>query len=89
MSDLNIDQVEDYNLNYLNFGPSIECVYELVDNFEISHKSIYRTNMTDFLDNVDVNNLDIYATSTTDNQIDVMLGFKFCLNHKNVLIMIL
>ena len=83
LSDLNIDQVEDYNLNYLNFGPSIECVYELVDNFEISLKSIYRTNMTDFLDNVDVNNLrDIYATTATDNQIDVMLGFKFCLNNK-------
>ena len=39
--------------------------------------------MTDFLDNVDVNNLrDIYATTANDNQIDVMLGFKFCLNNK-------
>jgi len=86
MSVLNIDQLEDYNLYYLNFGPSIECSYELVDNFELFVKSIYRKNTTDILDNVNVNNQrGISSTNSTDNQLDLMFGIKFQFNNKQAI----
>jgi len=86
MSILNIDQLEDYNLYYLNFGPSIECSYELVDNFELFVKSIYRKNTTDILDNVNVNNQrGISSTNSTDNQLDLMFGIKFQFNNKQAI----
>ena len=84
LSKLNTDQLDEYNLNYLSFGPSIECSYELIDNFEIFIKSIYRKNTIDLLDNVNVNNIrGVSSTNATDNQLDLMFGIKFLLNNKN------
>ena len=86
LSELNIDQYDQYNLRYLNFGPFIECSYQLVDNFEIFVKSIYRKNTTDILDNINVkNNRGIASDNATDNQLDLMFGFKFQFNNNKTL----
>ncbi|MDG1917190.1 MAG: hypothetical protein P8I29_05155 [Flavobacteriales bacterium] len=86
MSQLNIDQLEDYNLNYFSFGPTIECSYQLVDNFEIFVKSHYRKNTNDLLDNVNIyNQRDIPSSNETDNQIDLMFGIKFQFNNKQAI----
>lgn len=86
LSELNLDQYDQYNLGYLNFGPSIECSYQLVDNFEIFIKSIYRKNTSDILDNINVKNTrGIASDNATDNQLDLMFGFKFQFNNNKTI----
>lgn len=78
LSELNIDELNDYPLSYFYFGPLLECKVELVENFDLTFKSIYKKNLTDLLDNVDVNNLrDVQATNQTDNQMDFLVGVTF------------
>lgn len=81
LSELNVDELNDYPLSYFYFGPLLECEVELVENFDLTIKSIYKKNLTDLLDNVNVNNLrDIPATNQTDNQIDLYVGVRFNLS---------
>lgn len=81
LSDLNLDGFEKYPTNFFSFGPAIGCSYEIVDNFEISAKTIYRKNMTDLLDNIKINNTRaITANSQDDNQFDFFLGITFNLS---------
>lgn len=81
LSDLNLDQLEEYPTSFFSFGPALSCSYEIVENFEISAKTVYRKNMTDLLDNINVNNTrDITANSQDDNQLDFYLGIKFNLS---------
>jgi hypothetical protein len=84
LSELNIDELEDYPTYFFSLGPSIECSYELLNNFEISAKANYRNNFTDLLDNVNSSNLrDISINSKNDNQIDLFVGFKFNITKNN------
>ena len=81
LSDLNLDGFEEYPTYFFSFGPAIGCSYEIVDNFEISAKTIYRKNMTDLLDNINTNNIrDITANTQDDNQLDFFLGITFNLS---------
>ena len=81
LSELNVDGLNDYPLSYFYFGPLLECEVELVENFDLTIKSIYRKNLTDLLDNVNINNLrDIPATNQTDNQLDLFVGVRFNLS---------
>lgn len=81
LSDLNLDQLEEYPTYFFSFGPSLSCSYEVVENFEILAKTIYRKNMTDLLDNINLNNTrDITANSQDDNQLDFYLGIRFNLS---------
>ena len=81
LSDLNLDGFEKYPTYFFSFGPAISCSYEIVDNFEISAKTIYRKNMTDLLDNIKINNTRaITANSQDDNQFDFFLGITFNLS---------
>jgi hypothetical protein len=81
LSELNVDGLNDYPLSYFYFGPLLECEVELVENFDLTIKSIYKKNLTDLLDNVNVNNLrDIPATNQTDNQLDLFVGVRFNLS---------
>lgn len=87
LSELNIDNLNDYPLTYFYFGPLLACEVELVKNFDLTFKSIYRKNLTDLLDNVTVNNFrDVPATNQTDNQMDLFVGVRFNLskNYKSV-----
>ena len=81
MSDANIDQLDDYKLNFFNLGPYIEMSYKIVENFEVCAKTIYRKNTSDLLDNISVNNIrNVSSSSKSDNQIDLLLGIKFKIN---------
>jgi hypothetical protein len=81
LSELNVDGLNDYPLSYFYFGPLLECEVELVENFDLTIKSIYKKNLTDLLDNVNVNNLrDVPATNQTDNQLDLFVGVRFNLS---------
>jgi hypothetical protein len=81
LSELNVDGLNDYPLSYFYFGPLLECEIELVENFDLTIKSIYKKNLTDLLDNVNVNNLrDVPATNQTDNQLDLFVGVRFNLS---------
>lgn len=81
LSALNLDGFDEYPTYFFSFGPAIGCSYEIVDNFEISAKTIYRKNMTDLLDNINIENTrDITANSQDDNQIDFFLGITFNLS---------
>ena len=80
MSDANIDQLDDYKLNFFNLGPYIEMSYKIVENFEVCAKTIYRKNTSDLLDNISVNNIRNVSSSKSDNQIDLLLGIKFKIN---------
>lgn len=81
LSELNVDGLNDYPLSYFYFGPLLECEVELVENFDLTIKSIYRKNLTDLLDNVNINNLrDVPATNQTDNQLDLFVGVRFNLS---------
>ena len=84
LSDLNLDQSEDYKTNYFSFGPSLECSFKLVDRIEVSIKSVYRKNTTDFIDNVDVyNQRGISAKTNSDDHLDLFVGLKFNFNSNN------
>ena len=79
LSNMNLDGFEE-QLTF-GFGPAIGCSYEIIDNFEISLKTIYRKNMTDLLDNININNTrDITANTQDDNQLDFFLGITFNLS---------
>lgn len=81
LSALNLDGFDEYPTYFFSFGPAIGCSYEIVDNFEISAKTIYRKNMTDLLDNINIENTrDITANSQDDNQLDFFLGITFNLS---------
>lgn len=81
LSELNVDGLNDYPLSYFYFGPLLECEVELIENFDLTIKSIYKKNLTDLLDNVNVNNLrDVPATNQTDNQLDLFVGVRFNLS---------
>ena len=81
MSDANIDQLDDYKLNFFNLGPYVEMSYKIVENFEVCAKTIYRKNTSDLLDNISVNNIrNVSSSSKSDNQIDLLLGIKFKIN---------
>ena len=81
LSALNLDGFDEYPTYFFSFGPAIGCSYEIVDNFEISAKTIYRKNMTDLLDNINIENTrDITTNSQDDNQLDFFLGITFNLS---------
>ena len=81
LSNMNLDGFEEYPTYFFGFGPAIGCSYEIIDNFEISVKTIYRKNMTDLLDNININNTrDITANTQDDNQLDFFLGITFNLS---------
>lgn len=86
LSDLNLDQLDDYPTYFFSFGPSLSCSYKIVDNFEISAKAVYRKNMTDLLDNINLDNTrNITANSQDDNQLDFFLGIKFNLSRNKTI----
>ena len=81
LSAFNLDGFDEYPTYFFSFGPAIGCSYEIVDNFEISAKTIYRKNMTDLLDNINIENTrDITANPQNDNQLDFFLGITFNLS---------
>ena len=78
LSNLNLDKLNEYPSHFFSFGPSVSCSYELIENLDITFKSIFRRNSIDLLDNINSNNIrDIEFNSENDNQIDFFIGFKF------------
>lgn len=78
LSNLNLDNLNEYPSHFFSFGPSISCSYVLIENLDITFKSIFRRNSIDLLDNINSNNIrDIEFNSENDNQIDFFIGFKF------------
>ena len=83
LSDLNIDQLNEYPTAYFSFGPSLECSFKLVEQIEISIKSVYRKNTTDLIDNVNIyNQRAIRAKTNSDDHLDLFLGLRFSINDK-------
>lgn len=78
LSNLNLDNLNEYPSHFFSFGPSVSCSYELIENLDITFKSIFRRNSIDLLDNINSNNIrDIEFNSENDNQIDFFIGLKF------------
>jgi len=83
LSELNLDQINNYPHYFFSFGPSASCSFTIIENLDLNVKTIYRKNSIDLLDNVNSkNSRSIPFETNDDNQIDLFVGLTFNLSPK-------